>query len=101
VAVLRRSFPLEGTTIAFFSIAAVVLVLGLHWAEYHQFVSHHQPFIQGRYLFPLLPLGGILTAAALTQLPPRWRGIGVAAVLGGLFALQLFSLGLLAVRFYV
>jgi 4-amino-4-deoxy-L-arabinose transferase-like glycosyltransferase len=100
-AVLRRSFPLEGATIAFFSIAAVVLVLGLHWAEYRHFVTQHQPFIQGRYLFPLLPLGGILTAAALSQLPPRWRGIGAAAVLGGLFALQLFSLGLVAVRFYV
>lgn len=101
LAVWRRRFPVDGAVLAFFAIAVVSLVLGLHWGEYRQFAIEGESFIQGRYLLPLLPLGGILTAAALANLPARWRGLGAGAVLGGLFALQVFSLGLVAVRFYV
>jgi 4-amino-4-deoxy-L-arabinose transferase-like glycosyltransferase len=101
LAVWRRRFALDRAVIAFFAIAVVGFVLGLHWAEYRQFAAEGESFIQGRYLLPLLALGGVLTAAALANLPARWRGLGAAAVLGGLFALQVFSLGLVAVRFYV
>jgi 4-amino-4-deoxy-L-arabinose transferase-like glycosyltransferase len=101
LAVWRRRFEVDGAVVVFFAIAVVGFVLGLHWAEYRQFAAEGESFIQGRYLLPLLPLGGILTAAALANLPARWRDLGAAAVLGGLFALQVFSLGLVAVRFYV
>jgi 4-amino-4-deoxy-L-arabinose transferase-like glycosyltransferase len=101
LAVWRGRFPLEPAVIVFFAIAVLSLVLGLHWGEYRQFTIEGESFIQGRYLLPLLPLGGILTAAALANLPTRWRGLAAGAVLGGLFALQVFSLGLVAVRFYV
>jgi hypothetical protein len=101
LAVWRRRFELDGAVIAFFLIAVAGFVLGLHWAEYRQFALEGESFIQGRYLLPLLPLGGILTVAALANLPARWRDLGAGAVLGGLFALQVFSLGLVAVRFYV
>lgn len=101
LAIWRRRFPLDGAVIGFFVITVLAFVLGLHWAEYRQFQAQGESFIQGRYLLPLLPLGGILTAAALSNAPARWRGPGAAAVLGGLFALQVFSFGLVAVRFYV
>ena len=101
VAIARRRFPLDTLVLAFFALPAVTLVAVLHWAEFRQFADQRQSFIQGRYLLPLLPLGGILTAAAVASLRVRWRGLAAGAVLGGLFALQLFSLGLVAVRFYV
>jgi 4-amino-4-deoxy-L-arabinose transferase-like glycosyltransferase len=101
LAVWRQRFPIDGAVIAFFVIAVLGFLLGVHWAEYRQFAAEGESFIQGRYLLPLLPIGGILTAAGLANLPARWRGLGTAAALGGLFALQVFSLGLVAVRFYV
>ena len=101
VALVRGRFPVDRAVLAFLGLAALVLVAVLHWAEYRQFVDQQQSFLQGRYLLPLLPIGGVLTAAALTNLPPRLRAAGAGAVLGGMFVLQLFSLGLLATRFYV
>lgn len=101
VAVRRRRFALEPAVIGFFAVAVFMLVASLHWAEFRQFVTQEQSFIQGRYLLPLLPLGGVLTAAALANLPSRTRPAAAGMVLGCLFALQAFSLGLVAVRFYV
>ena len=101
LALVRGRFPVDRAVLAFLGLAALVLVAVLHWAEYRQFVDQQQSFLQGRYLLPLLPIGGVLTAAALTNLPPRLRAAGAGAVLGGMFVLQLFSLGLLATRFYV
>lgn len=101
VAIWRGRFPVERSVLAFLGLAALVLVAALHWAEYRQFVDQQQSFLQGRYYLPLLPIGGLVTAAALANLPPRWRAAGAGAVLAGLFVLQLFSLGLVAVRFYV
>lgn len=101
VAVWRGRLAVSRDVLAFFAIAAVVLVGGLHWGEYNQFVRQQQSFIQGRYWLPLLPLGGLLTAGALRLLPAGRRAAAAGAVLGGLLVLQLFSLGLVAVRFYV
>jgi 4-amino-4-deoxy-L-arabinose transferase-like glycosyltransferase len=101
LAIAHRRFPLGGPMLTFFALTAVALVAVLHWVEFHQFVDQRQSFIQGRYLLGLLPLGGVLTAAAVANLSARWRAAAAGAVLGGLFALQLFSLGLVAVRFYV
>ena len=57
-------------------------------------------FNQGRYLFPLLGLAGLAVAQALRVLAPRHRPLGVAVVLGGLFTVQLLSLGLVLTRYY-
>jgi 4-amino-4-deoxy-L-arabinose transferase-like glycosyltransferase len=99
-AVWKGRFPVPVPVLAFFAVAIVGLLAGLHWAEYRQYTSQHLSFIQGRYLLPLLPLGGLLTASVIRWLPARRRGVAAAAVLGGLFMLQVFSLGLLAGRFY-
>jgi 4-amino-4-deoxy-L-arabinose transferase-like glycosyltransferase len=101
VAMWRGRFSVDRGAAAFLGLAAVVLVAVLHWAEYRQFVDQQQSFLQGRYYLPLLPIGGLLTAAALANLPARWRPAAAGAVLGALLVLQLFSLGLVAARFYV
>ncbi len=80
----------------FYALATGALVGGLHWAEYQA----HTPLNQGRYLFPLAGLAGATVVAALTQVPDRLRMRAVGAVLGLLLVWQLFSLGLMASRYY-
>ncbi len=85
---------------AFFLLALVTTVAGLHWTEYHQFVGGATSFIQGRYLLPLAGIGGLAVALALRQFTPRTRALLTAVWLAAVFALTLFSLGLSWERFY-
>jgi hypothetical protein len=86
--------------LAFFGVAAVCLLAGLHWIEYKTIGSELVTFNQGRYLLPLLPLLGLAAAATLAALPARWRQRAAGALIGAAFALQAFSLALVAGRFY-
>ena len=99
-AVVRRRFCLDAPTWAWFAAVAGLLVLGLHWGEYNQFLNIGVSLLQGRYLLPLLPLGGLAAVAALSNLPRARRALPAAGLLVGLFALQVFSLGIVIGRFY-
>ena len=101
LAARRRRVRVDRAVVAVFALAAASLLLGLHLADYDNLVDEGAPVNQGRYLLPLLPLGGLAAAAALTNLGARRRLQGAALVLGGMIALQLFSLALVAGRFYV
>lgn len=101
VALLRRRFVLTADVAAFLGTAAAALVLGLHWGEYNQFVSQGLSLLQGRYLLPLLPIGGLAAVAALSNLGPRWRGAGAGALIAALWGLQVFELGVVVGRFHV
>jgi 4-amino-4-deoxy-L-arabinose transferase-like glycosyltransferase len=94
----RRAVDLAAA--AFLALAAVVLLVGLHWTDYHQLVSGAGTFMQGRYILPLIALFGLAVAQALSWLRGGARLAGAGVVLGGLFALELFSLGLVLTRFY-
>ncbi|MFL5819781.1 MAG: DUF2142 domain-containing protein [Solirubrobacteraceae bacterium] len=100
VALVRRRFRVGLGVLAFLGTAAGALVVGLHWAEYRQFLDIHLSLLQGRYLLPLLPIGGLAVAAALANLPRARRPMAVSALLVALFALQVFSLGIVVGRFY-
>jgi 4-amino-4-deoxy-L-arabinose transferase-like glycosyltransferase len=100
VALVRGWRGIDWARAAFFALAAGALVAGLHWTEYHQIVLTHHAINQGRYLLPLIGLGAAAVALSLRLLPPRFRGLGVGAVVGSLVALQILSLGLTAARFY-
>jgi hypothetical protein len=100
VIALVRGRPRALPLLAFFAIAAVVLLAGLHWTEYRLITGQGKAFNQGRYLLPLVPLLG-LGAAALVQLAGRRAGSVVGGlILGGLVTLQLASLATVAGRFY-
>jgi hypothetical protein len=101
VALWRRRRSLDLPLLAFFALIALSLVVGLHWTEYRLAEQNGALINQGRYLFPLVGLGGILFAAALTSLPQRARAPSLALTVGLLAVLQLFSIGLVAERFYV
>jgi hypothetical protein len=99
--VLRRQRLLSRELALFFGLTALALLAGLHFTEYAVVVGDESPtaFNQGRYLLPLIPLGGLAVAMACL-LAGRRREHVVAAVLAGLFVLQAFSLGLVVERFY-
>jgi hypothetical protein len=56
--------------------------------------------MQGRYLLPLLGLGGLFVAAAASAVGARLRGPVIGAWLGGLLVYQLGALALNLSRFY-
>jgi 4-amino-4-deoxy-L-arabinose transferase-like glycosyltransferase len=85
--------------VAFLTLAALGLLAGLHFTEYRQ-IKSGVTFMQGRYLLPLAPLAAIALARAVAWVPAPRRATAVAAILGGLLTLNLFSLGLVTTRFY-
>ena len=94
----RASFDLP--IAVFFLLVLAALLAGLHWTEYHYILQGNVGFMQGRYLLPLIGLGGAVLAKALTLVRRDWRPTAVAAVVGLLVALQLYSLGLVIERYY-
>jgi 4-amino-4-deoxy-L-arabinose transferase-like glycosyltransferase len=100
VALWRTRRTIDVPIALFFLLAAGTLLAGLHWTEYHFILSGNVNFMQGRYLFPLLGIGGVALAKALTLVPPARRATAVATVLGLLVALQLYGLGLVLQRYY-
>jgi hypothetical protein len=100
IALWTRRRRVDLAVLAFLALIPLTLVAGLHWQEYRLVVSGAGLFMQGRYLVPLVGLAGLVAAAALLAVPARRRPTVLAVALSGLFALQLFSLGLVAERFY-
>ena len=100
-ALIRRRVIVEGAILAFFALASVGLILGLHVADYYAVRKYGGPLLQGRYIVALLPIAGVAAAAAVTNLAPRWRPGTVSAILGAMLAFNLASLALVAGAFYV
>jgi hypothetical protein len=88
------------TLLAFFLLATVTLLVGLHLSEFAVLRDSHALLNQGRYLFPLISLAGLAAAAALTAVPARARLATLGIEVGALAALSLLSIGLTAARFY-
>lgn len=82
---------------AFLALVTVSLLAGLHWSEYRISTGG---FNQGRYILPLVGIAGLAVAQAIRLLPDRRQAWGAAAVLAGLYALQIFSLQIVAERFF-
>jgi hypothetical protein len=96
----RHAAHVDAAVPLFLAAVVLALLVGLHWTDYHHVRSGAGRFMQGRYLFPLIALGGVAVAGALSWLRGSGRQLAAGTVLGGLVALQLFSLGLVAARFY-
>jgi 4-amino-4-deoxy-L-arabinose transferase-like glycosyltransferase len=85
---------------AFFVLLSAGLWAGLHWTDFHMYLTHSAPFLQGRYLLPLGALFSLVLAQSTQVVPQRFRGAAAAAVIGGLVVLQLACLGLIVSRYY-
>ena len=100
-AVARGAVRPGASTLVFFALTAVTLLVGLHWVEFRSLDRLEGTTNQGRYLLPLMPVVAVAVAAALSNLPRPRRGAAAALVLAGMFALQVASLAVVAGRFYV
>lgn len=100
LALVRRRSGENIVLAVFFLLAGGALLAGLHWVEWRSIVGQGTVFNQGRYLLPLLPLFGLLAAAALRLLPGRFAAPAGGAMIGGLLVLQAFSLAVVTFRFY-
>jgi hypothetical protein len=96
----RRRRSVDFAALGFFALVAIALLAGLHWTDYRQITGQLVPFAQGRYLLPLVGLVGLLVAHLVSLVRTRIRATGAALVLSGLFALDLYALALMVVRFY-
>ena len=92
-----RAAPAPGLDLAvaaFFAIAAAMLLAGLHWTEFRTLTGGSGAFNQGRYLLPLIALGGAAVAATVALVPERLRAPRRGrACWRDCSRLQLFSLG--------
>jgi hypothetical protein len=97
---LRAWRSIDWAVVAFLGLAALCLVAGLHWTDYHQTKAGSVGFMQARYLFPLVGIVGLCLAGALDLLPRRIRGAATGVAIGGLLVVHVVSLGLVLERFY-
>jgi 4-amino-4-deoxy-L-arabinose transferase-like glycosyltransferase len=100
LALLRARRRVDRRVVAFLGATFVILLLGLHWTDYHQIKDEGRAFMQGRYLFPMIGVFGLTLAGALSVVPLRWRAAATGAAIAGLLVFHLFALGLVVARFY-
>ncbi|MFL5825941.1 MAG: DUF2142 domain-containing protein [Thermoleophilaceae bacterium] len=96
-----RRGSLDLAMVAFYGLAVASLLFILHWAEFSIMRLERIGFNQGRYLFPLLGLAGVIAAGCVSLLPRRRRALGAGVVLAALVVYQLFSMGLVVERYFV
>jgi len=87
--------------IAFFALALVVLVGGLHFTEYRSIINGQGHILQGRYLLPVIGLLGLAFALVISRVPARWRPGACMGVLILLLCLQLLSMSAVVKAYYL
>jgi hypothetical protein len=87
--------------VAFFVLALLALLSGLHLDEYRSVIAGQGPTIlQGRYLLPVVALFGLAVGLLVVRLPVGRRGPACGALLAALLALQVLSLATVAGEYY-
>jgi hypothetical protein len=99
LALWRARRGVDLAVVAFLAVAVVAQLAGLHWTDYH-FLRDGNAFMQGRYLFPILPVAAIALAGAVSLLRDGSRHFAAGAAIGGLFAFHVACVGLVVARFY-
>lgn len=87
VALLTRVRNAQPLRLLGFYVCAVVALLGLlHLNDWRIIVAGSPPFLQGRYLLPVIGILGLCVGLIVTKVPTRFSstvcGLTVAAVLG-------------------
>jgi hypothetical protein len=96
----HRAGRVDPAHVAFLFLAVLGLLTLLHWADYNLIVLRDRAIEQGRYLFPVLAVGGLAVAGAISLLRRRWRGAAVGVLLGALVTLELASLAVTMERYF-
>lgn len=101
VLIRRRAAVAARWPAAAVAAAAVLAVLViLHLVAYRSLVgAPGDPIVAGRYLLPLIALGGVAVAMVVRELPRRLAPFVAGALLAGAVVTQLGALGLVVERF--
>lgn len=97
----RARRPGQWGLMAFFALALVALIAGLHITDYRSIVAGDGPILQGRYLLPVLGLFGLAIGLLVSRVPAQWRAGVCGALLIALFGLQALALVAVLRVFYV
>ncbi len=87
--------------LAFFGLALLTLLAGLHLTDYRSLIAEQGPILQGRYLLPALGLLGLAVGLVVSRLPARAQATVCAALLTGLLAFQTISLATVLHAYYL
>ncbi len=101
VLLIRRRSPGTGPLLAFFALCLLALLGLLHVTAYRALIGGGGPFLQGRYLLPLISLFGLAVGLVGGHLPIRVRAPAGVFVLVVLLTLQCASLGAVAQAYYL
>jgi 4-amino-4-deoxy-L-arabinose transferase-like glycosyltransferase len=102
VPVVRRRRLTEKRALLWFLCSAVFgLLLLLHATDYLVFARDHDPFMEGRYLLPVVGAFGLGVALIISSLPKRLRPMLVGLTLTALLGLQIVSLSAVLHAYYL
>jgi len=87
--------------IAFFALAVLALLGGLHYTEYHSIINDQGHLLQGRYLLPIIGVLGLMFALVVSRVPSRFRPSACMTVLVLLLSLQVLSMSAVIKAFYL
>jgi hypothetical protein len=100
VIVARFRDRLRLALLAFFALALIALLVGLHVTDYRAIIAGQSAVIQGRYLLPVLPLFGLAVGLIVTRIPAAWRTATAGGILAVLLVLQVVALSSVATGYY-
>jgi 4-amino-4-deoxy-L-arabinose transferase-like glycosyltransferase len=98
--VARFRDRLRWQLMAFFAVAVLALLAGLHLTEYRSLLNGNGPYLQGRYLLPVVGVFGLAVAIVVDRLPGRWQGTACAVLLPSMLLLQVIALSTVAAAYY-
>ncbi len=100
--VRHRSRLTERQALLWFLCSAVFgLLLLLHVTDYLVLARDHYPFMEGRYLLPLVGIFGLGIALIVSSLPMRLRPMVIGLIFAALLGLQVVSLASVLHAYYL
>jgi 4-amino-4-deoxy-L-arabinose transferase-like glycosyltransferase len=100
VVLIRNHIRRRIELLAFFALALGSLLLLLHITSYRSIITGGGPFLQGRYLLPVIGLAGLVAGLLVARVPGRWRGAACGGLVAGLLVLQVLSLATVARQYF-
>ena len=87
--------------IAFFALAVVALLAGLHYTEYRSIINDQGHILQGRYLLPVIGVLGLIFGFVVSRIPPRFRASACMTTLALLLLIQVLSMSAVIKAYYL
>ena len=87
--------------LAFFALTLLALLVVLHVTEYRALITGGGPFLQGRYLLPVVSLLGLAVGLVIARAPARIRPPACALALTVLLVMQMISLSTVLHAYYL